>query len=44
MRRAIDRLLESGLYFNISHYIRDLVRRDLESRGISLELVDEEGG
>ncbi len=41
MRRAIDRLLESGLYFNVSHYIRDFVRRDLESRGIVLGEVDE---
>ena len=37
MKNAIDQVLDSGLYFNISHYLRDVVRKDLEARGISLE-------
>jgi len=37
MKNAVDQVLASGLYFNISHYVRDVVRKDLESREMSLE-------
>ena len=37
VKKAVDQVLDSGLYFNISHYIRDVVRKDLEARGISIE-------
>jgi len=37
MLRAIDDVIESGKYLRISDYLRDLVRKDLEERGISLE-------
>ena len=37
MKNAVDQVLDSGLYFNISHYVRDVVRKDLESREMSLE-------
>ena len=36
MKNAVDQVLGSGLYFSISHYLRDVVRKDLEARGISL--------
>ena len=37
MKTAVDHVLDSGIYFNISHYLRDVIRKDLEARGISLE-------
>ncbi|GAH48948.1 unnamed protein product [marine sediment metagenome] len=37
MKNAVDQVLDSGLYFNISHYLRDIIRKDLEARGINLE-------
>lgn len=37
MKNAVNQVLDSGLYFNISHYLRDVVRKDLESREMSLE-------
>jgi len=33
MKTAVDQVLDSGLYFNISHYVRDVIRKDLEARG-----------
>ncbi len=33
MRSAVDHVLDSGVYLNISHYMREVVRKDLESRG-----------
>ncbi|GAH62178.1 unnamed protein product, partial [marine sediment metagenome] len=36
-KKAIYQVLDSGLYFNISHYLRDIIRKDLEARGINLE-------
>lgn len=37
MKNAVDQVLDSGLYFNVSHYLRDVIRKDLEARGIDLE-------
>lgn len=37
MKNAVDQVLDSGVYFNVSHYLRDVVRKDLESREMSLE-------
>jgi len=37
MKNAVDQVLDSGLYFNVSHYLRDIIRKDLEARGIDLE-------
>ncbi|GAH64375.1 unnamed protein product, partial [marine sediment metagenome] len=36
-KKAIYQVLDSGLYFNISHYLRDIIRKDLEARGIDIE-------
>lgn len=32
MVAAIDKILEEGKYLRVSDYLRDLVRKDLESR------------
>lgn len=37
MKNAVDQVLDSGLYFNVSHYLREVIRKDLEARGIELE-------
>ena len=37
MMEDIDRLLASGLYLRVSDYLIDLIRKDLEARGIELE-------
>lgn len=34
MKDGVDRVLETGLYFNISHYLREAIRKDLEARDI----------
>lgn len=34
MKDAINSVLDAGLHFNISHYIREAVKNDLETRGI----------
>jgi len=36
MKNAVDQVLDSGLYFNVSHYLREIIRKDLEARGIDL--------
>ncbi len=35
---AMLSIIESGAYLNIPDYLRDLIRRDLEARGIRLEV------
>ena len=35
MMNAVDQVMASGHYFNISHYVREAVRKDLESRGLN---------
>lgn len=37
MKNAVDQVLDSGLYFNVSHYLREVIRKDLEARGIELD-------
>ena len=37
MRSAVDNVLDSGIYLNISHYMREVVRKDLESRVFQLK-------
>lgn len=34
MRKAIDQLLESGFYFEVSDYLRHIIKKDLEERGL----------
>ncbi len=33
--RSIIKIIESGLYVDVTDYLRDVVRKDLEARGIS---------
>ncbi|MBU1173371.1 MAG: ribbon-helix-helix domain-containing protein [Proteobacteria bacterium] len=35
MMDAIDKILETGNYLRVSDYLRDLIRKDLESRNVS---------
>ena len=35
MMDAIDKILEEGKYMRVSDYLRDLIRKDLESRNVS---------
>jgi hypothetical protein len=37
MQKAIDKVLESNGHLNASDYLRDLIRRDLEKRGLLKE-------
>lgn len=37
MLKAIQTILTSNAHINLADYLRDLVRRDLESRGIKVE-------
>ena len=37
MMEAVMEVVESGRYVDITDYVRDIVRRDLEARGIGLE-------
>ncbi|MHA1370958.1 MAG: hypothetical protein ACTSRA_14745 [Promethearchaeota archaeon] len=37
MYEAMIKIVESGSYVNVTDYLRDLIRRDLEARGISLD-------
>ena len=34
---AVIKVIESGLYVDVTDYLRDIVRKDLKARGISLE-------
>ena len=36
MMNAIEQVLESGLYLRTSDYLRDIIRKDLKSRGIRI--------
>jgi Arc/MetJ-type ribon-helix-helix transcriptional regulator len=33
LKDALDRVLDTGLYFQPSDYLRDIIRQDLETRG-----------
>jgi len=37
MYDAVIKVVESGSYVNVTDYLRDIVRKDLEARGIELE-------
>ncbi len=37
MLKAIDSVIDSGKYLRVSDYLRDLIRKDLEERGIKIE-------
>ena len=39
MMEMINGLLESGFYLRVSDYLRDIVKRDLESRGIEFKPI-----
>jgi len=41
MMESIDRLLSSGVYLRVTDYLMDLIRRDLESRGLGPSLKKE---
>jgi Arc/MetJ-type ribon-helix-helix transcriptional regulator len=34
---AVIKVVEAGNYVDVTDYLRDIVRKDLEARGISLE-------
>ena len=34
---AMLRVLDSGVYFNVQDYIKDVIRRDLEARDIRMD-------
>jgi len=40
MLKAIKTILETNAYMNTADYVRDLIRRDLEKRGIQFEPID----
>jgi len=35
--QAVIKVVEAGNYVDVTDYLRDIVRRDLDARGISLE-------
>ena len=37
MYEAVIKVVESGAYVDVTDYLRDLIRKDLEARGIGLE-------
>jgi uncharacterized alkaline shock family protein YloU len=37
MRRAINGVLQINAHINVADYLRDLIRKDLESRGVKVE-------
>ena len=37
MYDAVIKVVETGPYVNVTDYLRDLIRKDLEARGIGLE-------
>jgi len=37
MYEAVIKVVESGFYADVTDYLRDIVRKDLETRGIELE-------
>ena len=39
MRQAINGVLQIDSHINVADYIRDLIRKDLETRGIKVEEV-----
>lgn len=39
MRHAINEVLQTNAHINTADYLRDLIRKDLEARGIKVEAV-----
>jgi len=37
MYEAVIKIVKSGSYVNVTDYLRDIIRKDLEARGIELE-------
>ena len=37
MYKAVIKVVEAGNYVDVTDYLRDIVRKDLDARGISLE-------
>ena len=37
MRRAINGVLQVNSHINVADYLRDLIRKDLETRGVKVE-------
>jgi Arc/MetJ-type ribon-helix-helix transcriptional regulator len=37
MRQAISNVLQVNAHINVADYLRDLIRKDLESRGVKIE-------
>ena len=37
MYEAVIKVVESGPYVNVTDYLRDIIRKDLEARGMDLE-------
>ena len=42
MRKAITDLLKMNAHVNVADYLRDLIRKDLEARGVKFEQRDVE--
>ena len=40
MMEMINRRLDSGFYFKVSDYLRDVIKKDLESRGVEPRIVE----
>lgn len=38
MRQAINGVLQVNAHINVADYLRDLIRKDLESRGVKVEV------
>lgn len=42
MYKAVIEVVDSGLYVDVTDYLRDVIRKDLEERGVSFEAGGEE--
>ena len=42
MYEAVIEVVDSGLYVDVTDYLRDVIRKDLEERGVSFEAGGEE--
>ena len=43
MRRSINRVLQVNAHINVADYLRDLIRKDLEARGVKMEVPEIDG-
>ena len=37
MYQAVLEIVNSGIYVDVTDYLRDLIRKDLEARGVTIE-------